>query len=338
MWQECIVDQNSPTVYTSTLLQNYSTLFCVPCINDLAQENAYSIVKHYSTIGTLPIDDGPFRSAEFINSLEEYSIDSPDDLDVHYMTQSYHWDNGVSANIEKPAFIPSPYMMDFNTMSYTLNPIFDNTTASTGSTDIYQNGNLHTTVNGNVIPNMLSDFNGLSNTYQLHTLLGNQNETYAGEACYQESLRLFGAAGVSYIPGAGELAFIIPRINTINTSLKECNGVLFGYASPASLARDNEGHISSQDVYIPTTYFSSTQANDAEVIALSTFRWEDGGIGTLNGETYDDAIHNIHGGIIGGLFKFDTTVRVRPFILVRSDLSLIVCNDQTNGQPALFNY
>ena len=93
-------------------------------------------------------------------------------------------------------FIPSPYLGD----NSTFNPEY--------SKDI------------SGYNNALSDFNGLTNT---QTLVGLGSDYQAANAAWKYT---DGASNLQwYLPGMGELGYILPRFNLINTSLTAIGGV-----------------------------------------------------------------------------------------------------------------
>ena len=94
------------------------------------------------------------------------------------------------------SFIPSPYLRD----DKTLNPDYCKA------------------ING--YSNVLSDFNGLSNT---QTLVGLGSDYVAANAAWNYS------DGVSstqwYLPAMGELGFLMPRLNAINSTITAVGGI-----------------------------------------------------------------------------------------------------------------
>lgn len=132
--------------------------------------------------------------------------------------------------------IPSPYLLDGS-----LNPDYVNTTDVSG--------------------NMLSDFNGTSNT---SVLIGLPTQYKPAVACH-----LYGTAALSagnwYLPGCGELAYLIPRFNEINTALQTIGGVqvLYHYWSSTEFGSSGvQGLIYAcyVSVFIPNSYLVSANA------------------------------------------------------------------------------
>ena len=86
-----------------------------------------------------------------------------------------------------------------------------------------QNPHYLTTESG-LTANCLSDFNGKSNTA---VLAGLEGDYVAAKAC-----NLYGTnalpAGSWYLPACGELGYIMPRFNEINTALSKVRGVQLG--------------------------------------------------------------------------------------------------------------
>lgn len=105
------------------------------------------------------------------------------------------------------------------------------------------NPEYHKTISG--YNNAFSDFNGLTNT---QTLVGLGTDYEAANACWKYS------DGVSnlqwYLPGMGELGYIMPRFNLINTSITAVGGVAVDDYD--SLWSSSEG--SSETVCYLSTY------------------------------------------------------------------------------------
>lgn len=79
------------------------------------------------------------------------------------------------------------------------------------------NPEYYKTISGN---NALSDFNGLSNT---QTLIGLGSVYEAANAAWKYK---DGASNLQwYLPGMGELGYIIPRLNVINNTLTTLSGL-----------------------------------------------------------------------------------------------------------------
>lgn len=69
--------------------------------------------------------------------------------------------------------------------------------------------------------NVLSDFNGLSNT---QTLVGLGSNYEAANACWNYN---DGSSNLQwYLPGMGELGYIIPRFNEINNTIAILGGII----------------------------------------------------------------------------------------------------------------
>ena len=87
--------------------------------------------------------------------------------------------------------------------------------------------------------NVLSDFNGLSNT---QTLVGLGSNYQAANACWNYS---DGASNLQwYLPAAGELGYIMPRFNLINASLTAVGSVdMYEYDSLWSSTECNKNYI-----------------------------------------------------------------------------------------------
>ena len=97
--------------------------------------------------------------------------------------------------------IPSPYLGD----DKTLNPEYSKEILS-GDTNV----------------NVLSDFNGASNT---EYLVGLGTGYTAANAAHNYDGGVTGTDIQWYLPAAGELGFIIPRFNAINATIQSVGGV-----------------------------------------------------------------------------------------------------------------
>ena len=100
--------------------------------------------------------------------------------------------------------------------------------------------------------NVLSDFNGLSNTQ----LLVNEGTRYvAANACWNYKDATNGADGLQwYLPAMGELGFLIPRYELINTSIQAVGGTPFEVASFLSSSEHSEQTVYTLDMYDGDTF------------------------------------------------------------------------------------
>ena len=102
---------------------------------------------------------------------------------------------------ETSNLIPSPYLGD----DQTFNPEYSKTILS-----------------GNTNVNCLSDFNGASNTA---VLVGLGTDYTAANAAHNYNGGVTGTSIQWYLPAAGELGFIIPRLNAIDAAITAVGGV-----------------------------------------------------------------------------------------------------------------
>ena len=105
-----------------------------------------------------------------------------------------------------------------------------------------QNPHYLTTESG-LTANALSDFNGKSNTA---VLVGLEGDYVAAKACYQYGTNAL-PAGSWYLPACGELGYIMPRFNEIQTALSALQAV-------------GGVQLGSYDVYWSSTEYSSSRA------------------------------------------------------------------------------
>ena len=125
--------------------------------------------------------------------------------------------------------IPSPYLGD----DKILNPEYSKT------------------ISGN---NVLSDFNGLSNT---EVLVGLGADYIAANAAHNYNGGVTGTNIQWYLPAAGELGFLVPRFNAINASITTVGG--------SSVASDyfwSSSEYSSNYAYYISTYNGRVRSND----------------------------------------------------------------------------
>ena len=96
--------------------------------------------------------------------------------------------------------------------------------------------------------NILSDFNGLSNT---QTLVGLGTDYIAANAAYKYN---DGSSNLQwYLPGMGELGYIMPRFNEINSVITALGGVAVasdGFWSSSELNINNILHLSTNNGYV----------------------------------------------------------------------------------------
>ena len=97
--------------------------------------------------------------------------------------------------------------------------------------------------------NALSDFNGLNNT---QTLVGLGSDYVAANACWRYS---DGASNLQwYLPAMGELGYLMPRFNLINTSLTAVGGVAVDgddyFWSSSEYSSDSAYYLSAYDGYV----------------------------------------------------------------------------------------
>lgn len=331
LWDQCDMDYNGYKARHG-LLDKYNTAYGYPILNKYGEVSVFDIPQRYELVATLPFDDGVFKTGRYVRSTQ-YSIEN-------YVDPGLHWDysciidyktNEVNEDIPvKLDFAPSPFLLNEDG-TYSLNPEFSKTTDMTGA---LCNGK---PLSNGVIPNPFLDMSGIYNTYALHKKnVENGNTDFeAAEQCYNYN-GIYNVVsdeykGWFYIPAAGELSFIVPRINKINTLLsKFTNSCLFGWGSELGTARDPEtGELKPQEQYLPTHYWSSTQANANNAQVMRTFS-----IKTINEEK-----EALIGGHIGPAFKFDTVIRTRPFFMIKpnynegSNILILRVNDNhPNGQ------
>ena len=101
--------------------------------------------------------------------------------------------------------------------------------------------------------NAFSDFNGFSNT---QTLVGLGSNYEAANACWKCS---DGASNLQwYLPGMGELGYIMPRFNLINASLTAVGGVAVGssgyFWSSSEYSSNHAYYLNTNDGYV--NYYS----------------------------------------------------------------------------------
>lgn len=139
-------------------------------------------------------------------------------------------DSGAKYNDSTP-YVPSPYLYNGGELAF--NPEYSKA------------------LEGN---NALSDFNGLSNT---ETLVGLGTDYTAANAAWNYS------DGVSntqwYLPAAGELGFLMPRFNEINSVLTSVGGV----AVDTSNYFWSSSEYSSYNAYLLNTRIGYFDSNDS---------------------------------------------------------------------------
>ena len=106
--------------------------------------------------------------------------------------------------------------------------------------------------------NCLSDFNGLENT---RVLQGLGSDYQAAKYCWSYS---DGASNLQwYLPAAGELGFIMPRFNAINTAIRAVGGVAvagYDYFWSSSESSSNYTYfVSTNSGYVFADYKNSTR-------------------------------------------------------------------------------
>ena len=201
------------------LISNYSTAYAYPILNDKYKVEANNIPVRYETVGNFPFDDGIFKNAKYVNSTI-MSTECLTDPGTHWDWSAMTEQANTEINELLPVtvdFAPSPYKLSSDGTYYELDPNYSITTDYSG---VLFNGKEELT-NG-IVPNALLDVMGMTNTYKLHVLnMQNGNidfevaeKVYNYNSMYKVSSEDY--KGWFYIPGAGELAFIIARINTIN--------------------------------------------------------------------------------------------------------------------------
>jgi hypothetical protein len=129
--------------------------------------------------------------------------------------------------------IPSPYLGD----NKTFNPEYSKT--------ISRN-------------NLLSDFNGLSNT---EVLVGLGTGYTAANAAHNYNGGVTGTDIQWYLPAAGELGFLIPRFNAINAAITTVGGVAVGDSSYWSSSEDSA--LYAYIVYTLTGYVCGSDKSKA---------------------------------------------------------------------------
>lgn len=340
LWDDCISTVEGYEAKNG-LITDYSTAYAYPILNDKYKVNVNDVPIRYETVGNFPFDDGIFKNAKYVNSTTmstECLTDPGTHWDWSIMTErtSNKIDELLPITVD---FAPSPYKLSSDGTYYELDPNYSITRDYSGT---LFDGNEE--LKDGIVPNALLDVMGMVNTYKLHVLNkqnGNTNfeaaeRVYNYNSMYNVSSEDY--KGWFYIPGAGELAFIIARINTINKALFRFSGssILFSYNGILGEARNSEtGEIKSQTEYLPTWYWGSTQASKSMAVVMNTFS-----ICSPN----KDANNKLIGGKLGGAFKFDTCVRTRPFFMLKPNynegdsICIIRMNDNyPNGQIVRLN-
>lgn len=313
LWDDCVSSAEG-YIAKNGLISNYSTAYAYPILNDKYKIDVNDVPVRYETVGNFPFDDGIFKNAKYVNSTS-MSTECVTDPGTHWDWSAMTEKENKEINELLPVtvdFAPSPYKLSSDGTYYELDPNYSITTDYSGA---LFNGKEELT-NG-IVPNALLDVMGMTNTYKLHTLnMQNDNADFdAAEKVYNYNSMYTVSSedhkGWFYIPAAGELAFIIARINTINKALSRFSGssVLFSYNEVLGEARDPEtGEIKPQTEYLPTWYWGSTQANRSMAVVMNTFSVH---------KPSEDTDNKLIGGKLGGAFKFDTCIRTRPFFMLK---------------------
>lgn len=260
-----------------------------PILNGTNDYVVNAEIQRWEDIGILPIDDGPFRNAPFVNTVsDETDPESLIDPGCHYVAGHAY---GSSNPDLHPNFVPSPYIMQLGYYDF--------------NNDIYR----MTAPSGTPANNALYFIQGFRNTWWMVT--SEHAEDYeAAMACQDFKTPLMNTfhrndeynceyGGSWYIPGAPEAACMIARINTINASIVKCGGTPIAYDT---IETTNTTGLSG-DQLIYTKYWTSTEASSNNAVCIEGF-WR-------NSNT--PAGHKV-GGQIGNGFKY-WELAVRPFTL-----------------------
>lgn len=264
--------------------QHINCAACYPIINADDSFEPTNTIQKWDIIGILPIDDGPFRNATFVNSISnEYDKESLTDIGCHYNA-------GYSVNTPNHEnLIPSPYIFEQNGY-YTYNTDFYNVQAE-----------------NQISNNALCNLQGIANTYWIAT--SEYAEDYEAVK-YVQNLKISPLrsldstySGSWYIPSAAESTFIITRINTINASLVKCGGTPIAYDTiHAQNGGYNEELTADQQIY--ENYWTSTEASKHTAVCFQGF-WRNNNV--PNGYKV--------GGQIGDGYKY-WEYAVRPFMMI----------------------
>lgn len=284
-----------------------------PIMNTQNDHIEHNEVQSWEDIGILPIDDGPFLNAPFVNVPND--TDNPEsslDPGCHWMVgydniSVYENDDRLPQHCN---MIPSPYIMDFG--YYTFNPLYNQNapegTPANSALYVSKQGIRNTWDIRNC--DKADDYEAVKACQNLRTPLMITYDDYNGQY-----------SGSWYVPGATEMSCLFARLNTINASIVKCKGTPIAYDTIQT--HDNSNLPDYQKIY--DKYWTSTEASKNNAICINGY-WRNEN--TPNGYKI--------GGQIGNGFKY-WELSVRPFTLIgfkNNELVNVCMHYNSNNQNA----